>query len=447
VLPTLFVVSSLLLGQANPAAETKADATSPSAAAPAAAGKLSPAALATKVKALITQLDSNQQAKREAAEKELVELGPEVLPLLPPVSARTPAEVRNRILRIRTALMQIAIEATTKPAKVTLSGEMKLSEALAKISEQTGNRFVDYRERFNQEPTDPTVKLEIADKSFWEALDEVLDAAGMTIYNYDEDASALAYTARDSGALKRSGRAAYGGLFRLEPSRIDASRNLKMEGRSLRITTDVSWEPRIRPIVLEQPLGEVKAVDENGNEIAVDGSEGNLEVPVEGTNAAVELEIPLMAPERSVTQIASLKGKLTAVVLGRTEAFEFENLDKAKNVEQERGGVVVTLEQFRKNGEIFDAQIQVRFDKAANALESHRGWIYNNECYLVGPKGQRIENAGLEATLLDVNEVGLVYRFDVPDATTMQGYRFVYSTPAAIIKVPVEFELKSIDLP
>ncbi len=445
MLPTWIVVASLLVGQAE--STEKVDGGSDRPAAAARGETLSPAALAAKVKGLVLQLDSNQQARREAAETELVELGPDVLPLLPTVNARTPAEVRNRILRVRTALMQRAIEATTKPTSVTLKGEMKLSEALEQISKQTGNRFVDYRERFNQQPTDPTVKLEIEGQQFWEALDTVLDAAGMTLYNYDEDASALAYTAREAMAGKRVGRAAYGGLFRLEPTRIDASRDLRSGSHSLRLTSEVAWEPRIRPIVLEQPLAEVVAVDEAGNSIAVDGSEGSLEVPVEGMNAAVELEIPLMAPDRDVKRIASLKGKLTAVVLGRVEEFEFANLDTAKNVEQERGGVVVTLERFRRNGEIFDAEIRVRFDKAANALESHRGWIYNNACYLVDPKGKRVENAGLEATLLDVNEVGLIYRFDVPDLPSMQGYRFVYSTPAAIIKAPVEFELKNIDLP
>lgn len=451
MVPTFLLVSSLLLGQAgdaNPSTAAKgASSEATASAATPRAEKLTGDALTAKVRSLLQQLDSNQQARREAAEKELVALGPDVLPLLPTVSARTPAEVRNRILRVRTALMKAAIEASTKPAIVTVQGEMKLSEALDQLSKQSGNAFIDYRERFNQEPTNPTVKVDIVDKPFWEALDTILDAAGMTIYNYDEDATALAYTARESGAQDRAGRAAYSGLFRLEPNRIDASRNLKMGGSALRLTVDVAWEPRIRPIVLEQPLSEVKAIDENGNTIEVDGSEGNLEVPVEGNNAAVELEVPLMAPDRSVKQIASLKGKLDAVVLGRVEEFEFDNLERAKNVEQERGGVTVTLSQFRKNGDIFDGHIQVRFDKAANALESHRGWIYNNDCYLIDRKGKRVENAGLEATLLDVNEVGLIYRFDVPDATSMQGYRFVYSTPAAIIKVPVEFELKNIDLP
>jgi len=234
----------------------------------------------------------------------------------------------------------------------------------------------------------------------------------------------------------------------LEPLRVEAVRDLRNpKVRSLKITLDVAWEPRVKPIVLEQPLDAVKATDEAGRPIEIDGSEGNLEVPIEGSNAAVELEIPLMAPERSVKQVAKLTGKLTAVVLGRVEAFEFADLEQARSVEQERGGVVVTVEQCRKNGDIYDVSMRVRYDKAANALESHRGWIYNNECYLLNAKGTRIENAGLEANLLDVNEVGLSYKFDLGDNALPTGCKFVYKTPAAIMKIPVEFELKDIDLP
>ena len=87
-------------------------------------------ALAAKVKALAAQLDSNTLTERDAAEKALVEIGPDVLPLLPPVTARTPAEFKVRLARIRNALVKAEVEATTKPALVTLSGEMPASEAL-----------------------------------------------------------------------------------------------------------------------------------------------------------------------------------------------------------------------------------------------------------------------------------------------------------------------------
>jgi hypothetical protein len=171
-----------------------------------------------------------------------------------------------------------------------------------------------------------------------------------------------------------------------------------------------------------------------------------LEVPVQGGAAAVEVEFPLVAPERSVKTLASLKGKILGVVLGKIETFEFADIEKAKLAQLERGGVTVVVENCRKNGDIYDVSMRVRFDRAANALESHRGWIYDNECYMADAKGKRVENAGLEATLLDVNEVGISYKFNL-DGDKPANYKFVYRTPAAIIRIPVEFEIKAIDLP
>ena len=66
---------------------------------------------------------------------------------------------------------------------------------------------------------------------------------------------------------------------------------------------------------------------------------------------------------------------------------------------------------------------------------------------MIDPKGQRIENAGTEATLLDENEVGLSYKFDLGENVKPAGHKFVYKTPAAVIRIPAEFELKGIDLP
>jgi hypothetical protein len=87
----------------------------------------------------------------------------------------------------------------------------------------------------------------------------------------------------------------------------------------------------------------------------------------------------------------------------------------------------------------------VRFDEAANALESHRGWIYNNQAFLLDADGNKVEHAGFETTRQTLNEVGLAFKF--PLDKDLAQYRFVYQSPAAIVQMPVEFELKDIALP
>jgi hypothetical protein len=427
----------LALGQVDAAAPA---ATSPAATSPEAAAK------AERVRRLVVQLDDDSQARRDAAEKALTEMGPELLDLLPAPDAKASIELKARLARIRTAVEKAHIASFTRPASVTLQGKMKLSEALAKIKEQTGNEVVDARERFNQEPDDPTLELNLEGITFWQALDKILDEADLTIYNYNDEPGQLQLMARSPGQLDRGERGKYGGLFRFEATSVSAMRDLRNPRvSSLTVSTDINWEPRVRPIVLEMPLNELKATDETGAAIQ-SKDEGEIEVPVETTNSGVELDVQLTLPDRSIRKIASLQGKMLALIPGRVETFQFENLAKAKNVAQERGSVVVTLEQVRKNDEIYEVRIRVKFDKSANALESHRGWIYNNEAYMLDAAGEVIENGGIEARLVEENEIGLGYLFDL-DGVDLNQARFVYKTPAALFKVPVEFELKDLDLP
>jgi hypothetical protein len=45
-----------------------------------------------------------------------------------------------------------------------------------------------------------------------------------------------------------------------------------------------------------------------------------------------------------------------------------------------------------------------------------------------------------------VNEVGVAYKFNLEGGTPAQA-KLVYKTPAAIIRIPVKFEIKNVDLP
>lgn len=403
--------------------------------------------LATKVQRLVKQLDEEELARREAAEQALVELGVPALELLPANSPRTSAETRERLGRVRRQLEIALAESAAKATRVTLSGEMKLSAALAAIVKQTGNQVFDYRDEFNQQKTDPTIKVELKDAPFWEALDTVFDEAGMTLYNYSGRANALAMVARATDSeLPRAGRAAYAGRFRFDGLSIIASRDLRNPANhSLRLTLEAAWEPTLRPIVLVQPLDQLVALGEDGKPLVIDGTDGAIEIGVEGTATAVEFDVNLQLPPRDVQKIGSLQGKLTAIVPGRVETFEFTDITKAKNAVQRRAGVAVILEEVRKNEDVYEVRMRVEFDKAANALESHRSWVFENEAALFTPEGTELSPDGLEETRREPNAAGASYKFVLEEEPV--GYKFVYKTPAAIMKLPVEFELKNIELP
>ena len=71
--------------------------------------------------------------------------------------------------------------------------------------------------------------------------------------------------------------------------------------------------------------------------------------------------------------------------------------------------------------------------------------MFQNLSYLVDKDGKPIDNAGFETTRQTPNEVGVAYLFDLPDG--IEGLSWVYETPAAIVDLPVEYEIKDIELP
>jgi hypothetical protein len=411
------------------------------------AGQVAAAAdddLKTEVRRLVRQLNATRLAQRDAAEERLLALAPQVLDLLPRRDD-LPAEVKQRLGRIRQKLQLAAAEAVIKPSLITLSGDdVPLSKVLAALEEQSGNKIVDFRKRSGRQVPDPELKIDFQKTPFWEALDQVMRQAELSIYPFGE-AGAINLIGREEPQRLAARAASYGGPFRFQPVRIIAIRDLRDPlGESLRLVLAVSWEPRLKPISLKQRMTDLKVLDENANPLAVDDRQAELEVPA-GDQSSVELILPLKLPPRKVQRIASLKGKLMAMLPGRVETFTFDKLKEAKNVENRIAGVTVTLEQVRKNNEVWEVRMRVRFDEAGDALESHRGWIFNNEAYLEGPDGKPIPYDNLEVTGQTENEVGVGYGFSLDGP--LEKHSFVYKTPGVIVATSFDYEIKDVKLP
>lgn len=418
--------------------------------------KSGPAVAAKKVdveaetKRLVKLLDAEEAESREAAEKDLVALGADALVYLPRVGAKDSAELKNRLQRVREALEKVASSGFFKPGVVNLEGSMQLSVAIAKIEEQTGNALVDFRERYSQEATNPTLKLEIKNASFWEAVDQICDQANLEIEGGGNDEeNGLPFITRTEGTANRVGRGQYAGLFRLEPTTVETTRDLRQPSQnSLRLLTSIAWEPRIKPIVLEAQLSDLSVVDENDKPIPLDESQGPILAEVEGIQQSTDLTFFLMLPSRDSKKIGKLNCKMTALVPGRIETFEFEKLNKANNEQIQRGDVTVTIEKTRKIKDLFEVRLLVEYAEGSKALESHRGWVYSNPAYMLDPKGNEIEFANSETTTQDDSSVGFAYRFDLSGIEgDLSKCKFVYKTASSLINVPVEIELKDIELP
>jgi hypothetical protein len=422
----LLLLGSLLAGQAPTATDQAAQAD---------------------VARLVRQLDAPQLARRDAAEAELLRRGPAILGLLPAATQRAPAEVQQRLGRIRQKLQRAEAQAATQASLITLRAHaIPLSKALAALQEQSGNRIVDFRARFSQPATDPLLKLDIQAVPFWQALDELLDQAGMTVYPFSEQREIDVVAASGRSGAGRVGRACYRGPFRFQPVRVVAGRDLRQPGSgSLQVTLQVAWEPRLGVINLVARMADLEAVDQRDRPLPVADRQAQLDVPITGNAPTVELNLPFQLPGRDVARIARLKGKLTAVMPGKVETFRFAQLAAARNVEKRIAEATVVLEQVRKTSAGCEVCMRVRFDNPGDALASHRTWIFGNEARLEDRDGRSIAYSSYETTLQKRDELGVAFQFNV--GKPIEQLAFVYKTPGAIVAKELDYELRDIPLP
>ena len=391
------------------------------------------------VRRLVQQLDSDLLARRQAAEKALIAMGPRVLEHLPPAAAVDSAEVRQRVERVTRQLQLQASRNATAASRVDLKGMMDLASALQALQQQTGNRI-----EARQQLTAP-VHVDFEKLSFWEALDRILDQVQLNVDPVRGGRAALGLTARPEEERSRRSAASYGGIFRFEPLRVEASRHLRNPRiRGLKVALQVAWEPRLTPIFLSIPAARLRAQDDRGNPLAIDNLRGASSAAIEGDRTAVELTLPLQLPARGVQKIASLEGQLVTLMPGRSERFEFSRFGE-KNQVQKKAGVTVILQQVDQRKEQIVVRVKVAYERADQAFESHRGWVFLNPAFLQAAAGKSIVFRSYETLDQGPRSVTVAYHFQRQQ--DLQNARFVYETPAVIVRQQVSFKLSDIPLP
>ena len=184
---------------------------------------------------------------------------------------------------------------------------------------------------------------------------------------------------------------------------------------------------RISPVIrhvspslnlFKQKLSELSAADDQGKAVPVDGPEATIELPIRSGLTTAELEIPLLPPPRDVIRLGRLKGKLTALLPGLTESFRFERVAAGFSGEKRIAGVVVKVDDVRQDNGAWEFRVRACFDQLGDALESHRGWKYENEAYLEGADGRRIDFGTSEAIVPAKGDSPLFSRTSVPIGET-----------------------------
>jgi hypothetical protein len=191
-------------------------------------------------------------------------------------------------------------------------------------------------------------------------------------------------------------------------------------------------------------MRDVKVVDEFGDSVKLTNPEEVVYGMVQPEIPEVEFSITLPRVDRQVETLRSITAKIDTLLPGKTELFRFKKVNKLKpGTIQEKAGAKVTFGGSRKNEDVYSIKLSISFDEENNALESHQGWVFQNEVYLEDSQGKREDAISLETLQQDNTVVTVQYYFlNEPGDRSI-----VYKTPASVVKLPVQIELTKIPLP
>jgi hypothetical protein len=340
------------------------------------------------------------------------------------------------------------------PRTVTLSVDgIPLNKALADLSKQTGISVSD-RRRLKD---DSKLTLDLNQSPFWPAVDAIARQvkAGVSAHQVD---GGVALVSPPPNEL----RVSYSGVFRTAARRLALSRDLETGTRACTLTLEIAWEPWFRPFLLE-----VKSYD---GEFAPDGTGKSLKVKRAGTGqvpvhgrSAIELELPLPAPERSSAALTRLSGNLSVIGPTKMHAVRFSGLGGKSKVRPQvpEEGITVSLRRFTVvDQDLWEVEIGLAYPPGAPKLESFQSWLVNNRIYLEKGKGagrirfhpRPADERIVSMTPNKVDKAVIQYRFveeagKTPRLGNPRDWTLVYETPGRIIEVPATFELKDLTLP
>jgi hypothetical protein len=413
-------------------------------------GQGSDAALRDRVARLVEKLEAEKTEARDAAEKTLVELGPKALPYVPEPTKGDAADKKARLERVRKALREAAEQINLGASKVTIQVQgIRLSDAVKKLQALSGNAITDGRD----EPTNPTFDLDLKDKPFLEALDEVAKKAGVGLDFFSGDGS---IGIKDGAGMQQQQTPnatpatpnpyrAFTGPFLVTLKGLRAARDFEGGNTFAVLQLEADWEPRLRPMLLALKNEDVKITDDRGKEVKANLDQESMSTSLNPDNPAAEININFALPDREAKKLASLKVKAELSVPAALRTFRFPSLAKA-DVTQKQGDASVTLESCEVDEQTWKVNVAVKLPGAEGG-ESYQMGSLRNRLWLQKPDGSRFEhNGGFNQTGNDGGTMSFEYLFvDVPGKPA--DYQLVYDTPSKVVTIPLEFEFKDVPLP
>jgi len=411
------------------------------------------------VDALVVKLGADDPSTREVALRQLEAAGVRALPGLRKAINHPDAEVRRVLVDLVPAL---EMQALLAPKRVTLKMEGKsIQDALNEIAAQTGYKI----QAFGGNIQNPGQTFRLIDVPFWEAIDHVAKAGGLTIQQgYGDD------TVRLQAQDIRHPHASHDGSFRVIAQSMNQSRTIDLQSRpgqtepatrttSMVLNLTVFSEPKL-PII---GYGEVKlthAMDSERNSMVPPSVSVEEFVPGFGFRGRVgatgnrysqkmfhaAVNAQLVRPSEKAGSIKILKGYIPLTLLTEQKSVEItKELDKANNLKKTIDSHTFTVQEVKENPA---GQWQVKMIITNDSADNDYSWgnSFYQRLEVYGPAGEKLQNYGSSWGNNGPNLVNLTMTYRDPAGKNVKPTRLAFQswTTASAI---APFEFRDVPLP
>ena len=223
-----------------------------------AAAQQDTAQLRRRVEELVKQFDANTLSERSRAERELLEIGADALPLLPSLDLVETVSARESLKRLRVELERRTARDSSEASRVTLRGEMTMAALVNKIENQTKNGLKLVSEEGSESAL---LTVDWEKLPFWTVMDD-LCRRGKRTWRFSKDQSTIEVLAASSE--RRSELVAQtAGAFRIAVEGVEIRPIVGDDSQRLvRINGRIAIEPRLRPLFLSMAAKSLTAMDE-----------------------------------------------------------------------------------------------------------------------------------------------------------------------------------------
>lgn len=399
------------------------------------------AADADQVRNWVDQLDAPLRSQRDAAERSLIEAGPAVLGILPPVEEVSSAESRLRLERILQALAAASVRQTLRGSTLDLTvREGSPDEILRQVRQQSGNRL-----QWAMPEVPSAISSARLAGPFWPVLDGLLDDWNAGLQAAEEPFS-LRIVPRPAGGAARRQAASYAGPFRVQATRFQRFEEPD-NTVTLRAGLSVEWEPMLWPVAVWHDAAWNRATTTLGNEAVPRSGGGRREMPLPRTVYPLPLAIDFTLPAED-TALARWTGRFEVLAAVAPYSFVFD-LRAGLPRRQSLGDVTVELQSLKIGDNSVAASLRIEYRDVAIPLKSHLAGVFEVPVRLEYPDGTTCDGV-IRETLAETDSSAVIHHVFRPPETVPPSSppeRLAATVPLAVQMMEVNYEFSGDRLP